>query len=135
MKEVALKITIPEGKQLVQIAEIIAEKTEQDPKKVIDTLNDEKFIKKLQVKFPAILTDGIFHKDIKYPLEGYLFPATYDFEEEKPPLETIVTAMLEQTEKVLLENEAQMSEQEFTVHKLLTMASLLEEEATEEAPK
>lgn len=130
MKEVALKITIPEGKQLVQIADIVAEKTNQNPKKVFATLNDEKFIKKMQSKFPALLTDDIFQKDIKYPLEGYLFPATYDFEEENPSLETIVTAMLKQTEKVLQVYEPQMTEQEFTVHKLLTMASLLEEEAT-----
>ena len=84
MKEVALKITIPEGKQLVQIAEIVAEKTDQNSKKVFATLNDEKFIKRMQDKFPTLLTDDIFQKDIKYPLEGYLFPATYDFEEETP---------------------------------------------------
>ena len=87
-------------------------------------------LKACKIKFPSLLTDEIFQKDIKYPLEGYLFPATYDFEEEKPSLETIVTAMLKQTEKVLQEYEAQMTEQEFSAHKLLTMASLLEEEAT-----
>lgn len=130
MKNVALKITIPEGKQLVQIAEIIGEKTDQNPKKVFATLNDEKFIKSMQVKFPSLLTDDIFQKDIKYPLEGYLFPSTYDFEEEKPSLDKIITAMLKQTEKVLQEYEPQMTEQEFSTHKLLTMASLLEEEAT-----
>ena len=135
MKDVALKITIPEGKQLVQIAEIVAEKTDQDSKKVFATLNDEKFIKKMQAKFPSILTDDIFRKDIQYPLEGYLFPATYDFEEEKPSLETVVIAMLKHTEKVLQEYEAQMTEQEFSVHKLLTMASLLEEEATEKVDR
>ena len=110
---------------------LVAEKTDQNPKKVFSTLNNEKFIKSMQDKFPSLLTDDIFQKDIKYPLEGYLFPATYDFEEEKPSLETIVTAMLKQTEKVLQEYEAQMTEQKFSAHKLLTMASLLEEEATE----
>ena len=135
MKEVALKITIPEGKQLVQIADIVAEKTDQNPKKVFATLNDGKFIKRMQVKFPSLLTDDIFQEDIKYPLEGYLFPATYDFEEENPSLETVVTAMLKQTEKVLQEYEAQMTEQEFSPHKLLTMASLLEEEATEKVDR
>ena len=84
MKKVAVKITIPEGKQLVQIADIVAEKTDQNPKKVLATLNDKKFIKRMQDKFPSLLTDEIFQKDIKYPLEGYLFPATYDFEKEKP---------------------------------------------------
>ncbi len=135
MRKVALKITIPEGKQLIQIADIVAEKTDQNPKKVFSTLNNEKFIKSMQDKFPSLLTDDILQKDIKYPLEGYLFPATYDFEEEQPSLQTIVTAMLKQTEKVLQEYEAQMTEQEFTPHKLLTMASLLEEEATEKVDR
>lgn len=130
MKKVAVKITIPEGKQLVQIADIVAEKTGQNPKKVFATLNDEKFIKRMQEKFPALLTNEINQADIMYPLEGYLFPATYDFEAAKPSLETIITAMLKQTEKVLQEYEAQMTEKKFSAHKLLTIASLLEEEAT-----
>lgn len=130
MKEPALKITIPEGKQLIQIADIVAEKTDQDPKKVFATLNDKKFIKRMQEKFPALLTKDIYNKNIKYPLEGYLFPLTYDFEEKSPSVEVIVTAMLKQTEKVLNEYESQMKEKGFSVHKLLTMASLLEQEAT-----
>ena len=43
--------------------------------------------------------------------------------------------MLKQTEKVLLEYQAQMAEQKFSTHKLLTMASLLEEEATEKVDR
>ena len=114
---------------------LLQKKQTKIPKKVFATLNDEKFIKSMQDKFPSLLTDDIFQKDIKYPLEGYLFPATYDFEEKTPSLETIVTAMLKQTEKVLQEYEAQMTEQEFSTHKLLTMASLLEEEATEKVDR
>lgn len=135
MKEVALKITIPEGKQLQQIADIIAEKTNQDGDKLFKQLNDKKFIEKMQDKFPNILTDDIFKKDIKYPLEGYLYPATYDFEEKQPTLETIVSAMLTQTEKIVQKYEQQLTEQEMSVHKLLTFASLIEEEATEQVDR
>lgn len=135
MKEVAVKITIPEGKQLTQIADIIAGKIDQDPKKVLKTLNDEAFIKRMQAKFPTLLTDDIYGKNIKYPLEGYLFPATYDFEEKAPSIDMIVTAMLTQTEKIVREYETDMAEQKFSVHKLLTIASLLEEEATEKVDR
>lgn len=130
MKEAALKITIPEGKQLKQIADIVAVKTNSDPKKILATINDKKFIKRMQAKFPSLLTNEIYNPKIKYPLEGYLFPATYDFEEKSPSVEKIITSMLKQTEKVLTKYEVQITEQKYSVHKLLTMASLLEAEAT-----
>lgn len=135
MKKVSLKITIPEGTQLVEIADIIAGKTNQNPQKILATLNNETFIKKMQSKFPTLLTNEILQKDIKYPLEGYLFPATYDFEEKKPSIDIMVTAMLMETEKVLQEYKTRMKQKHFSTHKLLTMASLLEEEATEKVDR
>ncbi|WP_028391903.1 endolytic transglycosylase MltG [Bacillus cihuensis] len=128
--EAQLKITIPEGKQLIQIAHIIAEKTDKDPEDVFKQLNDKNFINKLRAKYPDLLTDEIFGKNILYPLEGYLFPATYDFYEEKPSLELIVTEMLKKTDGVLAEYKDEMNEKQFSNHKLLTLASLIEEEAT-----
>lgn len=131
MQEVVFKITIPEGKQLRQIATIIGEKTEKNPKDVFKQLNDETFIKKLINKYPEVLSNEILNKDIKYPLEGYLFPATYPFYEENPAMEDIITVMLDKTKSVLTKYEGQMVEKKFTPHQLLTIASLIEEEATE----
>ncbi|MGE7182804.1 endolytic transglycosylase MltG [Peribacillus sp. NPDC006672] len=130
MKEAALKITIPEGKQLIQIADIIAVKTDEDPKKVFKELNDKKFVKSMQKKYPELLTSEIENKKVLYPLEGYLFPATYDFYEEKPTLESIVTEMLKKTEETLQAYETQMDKNDYSVHQMLTFASLVEEEAT-----
>jgi UPF0755 protein len=135
MKEVAIKITIPEGKQLKQIAGIIAEKTNKNEEEVFKQLNDKNFVKAMMAKYPDILTDEILNKNVKYPLEGYLFPATYPFYKENPTVEEIVTAMLDKTKSVLQEYEGQMTEKKFTVHQLLTMASLIEEEATEKADR
>jgi UPF0755 protein len=130
MKEAAMKITIPEGKQLIQIADIIAVKTGEDPKKVFKKLNDKKFVNSMQKKFPRLLTSEIENEKVLYPLEGYLFPATYDFYEEKPTLESIVIEMLKKTEETLQAYEGQMDKNDYSVHEMLTFASLVEEEAT-----
>ena len=58
---------------------------------------DEATIDRLIGKYPNIVTEDIKAEDIKYPLEGYLFPATYPFYEEYPSVETIVDAMVQAT--------------------------------------
>ncbi|HZG60620.1 MAG TPA: endolytic transglycosylase MltG [Anoxybacillus sp.] len=134
-KETKLKITIPEGKQLTQIAAIIAKKTGYKQEEFMAKINDRSYIKQLIKKYPAILSEEIFNQNIRYPLEGYLFPATYSFHEEKPSMETIIETMLDKTEEVLMKYQVEMGEMEFTPHKLLTMASLIEEEATEKTDR
>lgn len=135
MQEAVMKITIPEGKQLQQIAGIIAEKTQQDQEEIFKQLNDKEFVKKMMEKYPDVLTEDILNEKVKYPLEGYLFPATYPFYSEKPTIEEIVTVMLDKTKKTLGEYRGQMAEKEMSTHQLLTMASLIEEEATEKVDR
>lgn len=131
LEEPVFKVTIPEGKQLKEIVKIIGEKTNHNQETIWKKLNDKKFIQELMNKYPNLLTDEILDPKIKYPLEGYLFPATYPFYEENPSIEEIVTTMLDKTVEVLNEYAGQMAEREMTPHQLLTMASLIEEEATE----
>ncbi|MFO1443027.1 endolytic transglycosylase MltG [Bacillus sp. Bva_UNVM-123] len=134
-EELVFKMTIPEGKQLEQIASIIAEKTNKNADDVFKKLNEKAFIESLMAKYPDILTDEIFNKNIKYPLEGYLFPATYPFYKEDPTIEEIVSAMLDKTVSVVRGYHAEIEEREMTVHQLLTMASLIEEEATQKVDR
>jgi UPF0755 protein len=135
MQKVVFKMTIPEGKQLEEIAAIIAEKTGQNSGEVFQKLNDRTFIEGLMSQYPDVLTEEILDPRIKYPLEGYLFPATYPFYEKKPTLEAIVGVMLEKTKSVLDEYRGQMEEQQMSVHQLLTMSSLIEEEATDKVDR
>lgn len=130
-----LKLTIPEGTQLTQIAEMIAKKTGYKKEEVLQQLNDRKYIEKLIQKYPSILSKDILNKNIRYPLEGYLFPATYSFHEKKPPISEIVEAMLRKTEKVLAKYERDRNEMNMTTHQLLTISSLIEEEATKKAER
>ncbi|MFE8696813.1 endolytic transglycosylase MltG [Cytobacillus sp. FJAT-53684] len=129
-EQLVFKVTIPEGKQLEQIAGIIAEKINKKPEDVFKTLNDQAFIESLMGKYPDLLTEEILNENIKYPLEGYLFPATYPFYKENPTIEEIVKPMLDKTAAVVNEYQVAMEERELTVHELLTMSSLIEEEAT-----
>jgi UPF0755 protein len=135
MQDVVFQITIPEGKQLTQIAQIIAEKTNREPEQVLEKLNDQEFLATLMEKYPDILTEKIMDEQVKYPLEGYLFPATYPFYEEKPSLEDIVTVMLDKTRSVVLEYVPVAEEKGLSVHELLTLSSLIEEEATEKVDR
>ncbi|WP_163101845.1 endolytic transglycosylase MltG [Peribacillus alkalitolerans] len=135
MQEAVLKMTIPEGKQLTQIAGIIAEKTGKDAEDLLAEMNSKAFVEKMQTQFPDLITDEVFNKNIKFSLEGYLFPATYEFFEENPTTEQIVNVMLKKTNEVLVEYQGVMEEKEYTPHKLLTMASLIEEEATEKVER
>ncbi|XXM73642.1 endolytic transglycosylase MltG [Lysinibacillus sphaericus] len=135
IRKAEFKITIPEGLQLDQIAEIIADHSPYKKEEVEEKLNDKKWLEQLKKEYPNLVTDEINNKEIKRPLEGYLYPATYSFYEKKPPLEDILKEMLDQTDEVLAQYRDSMTDREYTSHQLLTMASLIEEEATEKADR
>ncbi|WHZ01831.1 endolytic transglycosylase MltG [Neobacillus sp. YX16] len=135
LQKAAFQLTIPEGKQLKEIAQIIAKTVNIPEEEVFNQLNDRTFIQKMMAKFPDLLTTDILNPNIKYPLEGYLFPATYPFYKPNPTVEEMIVTMLEQTRKVITPYLAELSEEEFTAHQLLTMSSLIEEEATQKADR
>ncbi|HWO74747.1 MAG TPA: endolytic transglycosylase MltG [Bacillus sp. (in: firmicutes)] len=131
VREVDFKVTIPEGLWLEDIAGRIAKQTGQTKEEVFTTLNDPAFIEQMMNEFPFILTEDILNESIKYPLEGYLFPATYSYYEDEHTVEAIVRKMLSKTSDVLMEYQGLLEERQLTVHQALTLASLIEEEATE----
>lgn len=129
-------VTIPEGKTIDQIAEIYAKKLPVKKKDILNKVNNPKFVKQLIDTYPEVLSDEILDKDIRTPLEGYLFAATYKFYDEEPSVESIVSKMLKKTLKVVSPYLNEISAQDFSVHEALTMASLVENEArTEEQRK
>ncbi|MBD8069249.1 endolytic transglycosylase MltG [Bacillus sp. PS06] len=130
MEDVVFQITIPEGKQIKEIAKIISGKTNFSEEEVLEKLTDPEYIEELMTLYPSLLTNEILNEDIKYALEGYLYPATYPFYETSPSLEKIIEPMISQTEKVIADVQGEMEFREFSPHELLTFASLIEEEAT-----
>ncbi len=131
---VKLKITIPEGKNLEEIATIMAEKTGTTQQAVMSELNDPAFVQRMMDEFPELLTAEILDPAIRYPLEGYLFPATYTFAVEQPTVEEMTTQMLAKTQTVLSTYEEQMGDV-WTPHELLTLASVVEEESNDKTER
>lgn len=125
-----LQITIPEGLTLDQIGNIIAKNTDYTSKEFMKLVTNEKFIKEMKAKYPETVTKDIDGKDIRYKLEGYLYPSTYDFFTKKPTLEEIVEKMIAQTDAIVRSYAPQLKELGMTPHEFLTFASLLEREAT-----
>ncbi|HJV16194.1 MAG TPA: endolytic transglycosylase MltG, partial [Bacillales bacterium] len=130
MQKPVATITVPEGMQVKEIAHLIAKTTKKSDDEVLNHLNDKTYIKSLMAKYPEILTDEILNSNVKYPLEGYLYPATYPFYKPQPSINEMVDAMLEKTNSVLSPYTEQGKEKNLSIHQLLTMASLIEEEAT-----
>lgn len=129
-REPLMAITIPEGLTLEQIGKIIEKHTKYTKEQFMDRVNSKEFIDYVMSTYPELVTDEILNENIRYPLEGYLFPATYAFYEENVSLDDVILPMIEKTNSVINEYKSLLAEREMSVHELLTIASLLEEEAT-----
>lgn len=118
-------ITFKEGKNMRYIASLIAEKTNNKTQDVYNLLNNSNYIEYVVNKYWFITSD-IQNKEIYYPLEGYLYPDTYNFTDKNVEVKTIFDKMLDKTDKVLTEYKASIQNSGLSVHQILTMASIVE---------
>ena len=134
--KVELKLVIPEGFWVKDIAKRIAQNSDLNEKDILDKLSNPDYIKNHYMKDYPFLKNDIMDKNIKYPLEGYLFPATYEFTRKNPDLDTIIKKMLDKTGAVLNKYQNDIEKSKLgSVHKILTMASLVEDEAKTDADR
>ncbi|RPF55544.1 endolytic transglycosylase MltG [Aquisalibacillus elongatus] len=126
-------VTIPEGTTIEEIAEIYDENTSIDGEEFLEMMTDESYIQSLVELYPGILNEeDILQEDIRYPLEGYLYAATYPFFEEDPTIEQVVEKMLQETQDRVMAYTVDIENMGLTYHEVITMASLIEEEAVGE---
>lgn len=118
--------TIPEGLWLEEIAARVANETNLEEESFLETARDPEYIEELIVRYD-MLTEAILDEDIREPLEGYLFPARYDFLEEELTDKQVIEAMLDRMNRVL--QNANAFEAEDSIHELLAKASIIEGEA------
>lgn len=124
----AIKITFKEGKNMRAIARLIEENTNNKYDDVFEVLKDKEYIDSLITKY-WFLTDSIESKDIYYPLEGYLFPETYEFLNKDVSIKTIFETMLNQMEKELESYKTTIKNSSLSIHEIITLASIVELEA------
>lgn len=120
-----ITITFIEGKNMRWIAKKIADSTVNSEDDVFLVLENEKYLDSLIEKY-WFLTDEIKNNKIYYPLEGYLFPDTYEFLNRQVTVEEIFETMLDNTEKKLNDLKEKINNSELSVHELITLASIVE---------
>ena len=110
------RVTIPEGFNRFEIAQTLAAKTGK--------ATEEEFLK-LTEDQTAIENIAPTARD----LEGYLFPDTYNYSPKTTP-EELIAAMVTRFEEVFTpEWTTRASQLRLTVHQVVTLASIIEEEA------
>lgn len=124
-----IKLQLLEGKTIKDLAEVVAKVTTNTKEQFLAKMKDKEYIKKLSEKYWFIDYDTVTKEGIYYPLEGYLFPDTYIFDNKEVSIETIIDAMLKQTEKKIAEYKNIQGEKKLTIHEVLTLASIIELEA------
>jgi UPF0755 protein len=114
-RPVEKSITIPEGLIIDQVAAKAAEVFGIDSAEFVRICNDSVFISQQGLDVPS--------------LEGYLFPESYRFPPETGAQEIIV-AMIRQFRKVYDAIPQTELSRKFTCHEIVTLASIVEKEAT-----
>lgn len=119
-----IRFTIPEGLFLEDIAARLAAKGIVDKDKFMEVAGN---IELWQDRW--FLQD--LPPDLDVPLEGYLFPETYEiFANAENKEELIIATMLHQFDKVFsAEMKAEIQAQGKSIHEIVTMASIVEKEA------
>ena len=123
------KVTIPEGFDVDQIGDALAEATNISKDDFLALMESDEFFEKMKETYPELLASAGDAQGVRYRLEGYLFPATYDYYTGNT-LEEVVTQMVDKSNSVLSKYFDQIAQKEMTVQEVLTLASLVEKEGS-----
>lgn len=125
------QITVVEGYSIDQIADLMAEKTKVSKKEFMAQIEDPEFFNGLVAKYPDLLASVKDAQDVRYRLEGYLFPATYNYYKDTN-LADFITEMVAKTNSIIEPLLPEIKAKDLTVQQLLSLASLVEKEGVKE---
>ncbi|CRH90039.1 putative aminodeoxychorismate lyase [Chlamydia trachomatis] len=136
---IAGKILIVEGSTIKQIAQAITDnvntkqkgdKTKFASDEFLKLVADEAFINKMVAAYPKLFANlPAADSGVIYRLEGYLFPATYEYS-DSTTMEQLVEKMIVAMDEHLQPYYDQLAAKGLDVNSLLTMASLVEKEGS-----
>ena len=122
-----VRVTFIEGKKLTDYAKLVSNNFDISYDDFIAKAADKEFLNTL-IKDYSFLDESILNPNIYYPLEGYLAPDTYEFYQNSSS-ETIIRKLLDRTGEILENYQEQIKNSKYSVHQLLTIASIAEKEA------
>ncbi|WP_298788020.1 endolytic transglycosylase MltG [uncultured Marinococcus sp.] len=127
-QEPVASITIPEGRSLEQIARLSAKNADFSEEKFLETATDEAFIRSLSESY-SFIREAKNENGVRYTLEGYLAPQTYEYYGESPDPEAVLKDMIERTNETMVEFSNQITNSPWTAREIWTIASIVEREA------
>ena len=125
----SINITFNEGINMRDIATIIENNTNNTKDDVYNLLKDKEYLNELIDKY-WFLEKDILNNKIYYPLEGYLYPNTYSFSSKDVSVKEIFSIMLDDMNKKLTNYKDKISNNNLTIHEIITLASIVELEGT-----
>lgn len=96
-------------------------------KQFLAALKDQAFFKRLAKQYPQLLGSAAKATNVRYRLEGYLFPATYTVTANSSA-EQLIAQMVAKANAVIAPYQTNIQKQGLTVQEVLTLASLVERE-------
>ncbi|MBY5033649.1 endolytic transglycosylase MltG [Streptococcus gallolyticus] len=136
---IAGKVLIIEGSTIKQIAQAMTnnvntkktdDKTPFTSEDFLKLVADEAFIQKMAAAYPKLFASlPAADSGVLYRLEGYLFPATYEYT-DSTTVEEMVEKMIAAMDERLKPYYDQLAAKGLDVNSLLTMASLVEKEGS-----
>ena len=109
------RITFPEGKRFVEVAQILENQGFAKKEKFLALFQDEALLKQIEIS------------PTPSNLEGFLFPDTYLFSKSLPP-QKILEAMIRQFNQNYAELKPQARQLNWSDHAVITLASIIEKE-------
>lgn len=130
IKNDRLSVTLIEGRRLSEYIRRISEKLPFTEEELLAKMKNTTYLNQLIEKY-WFLDESILNQELYYPLEGYLFPDTYEFFETSTP-EQVIEKILNATSQKLNSIKDQIEASNYSVHQILSMASIIELEAVNE---
>ncbi|KRN94675.1 periplasmic solute-binding protein [Pediococcus stilesii] len=123
------QLLIKEGENIDQIANSLKSSKYFNKNDFLKLMKDQTFIQQLAKKYPKLLGSAMKASDVRYRLEGYLFPASYAVD-KTTSLKDVVTQMVAKTDAVLQPYYSKIESNKMTVQETLSVASLVEMEGS-----
>jgi len=129
-----ITLTFKEGLNMRGIAKVIADNTDNSYQDVLAFANNPTYLAEVMKKYPFI-TNEVKNTNIYYPLEGYLFPDTYNFYSKTVSVKEIFNEMIDTFAKNIKKYDAAIKKSGYTTHQILTMASIVELEGIDQSSR
>ena len=127
-------ITFKEGLNMRQVAKLISEETDNSYEDVMSVMYNSAYLDELVKKY-SFITKDIKNKNLYYPLEGYLFPDTYNFTSKSVSVKEIFGVMLDNFGKHIKKYEKSIKKSGYSVNQIVTMASIVELEGIDKSSR